>query len=367
MNQSSSDNLYDDTSAREKKESGSFVHRDKSLKKDTSYNQRDIHGEKAQAYISNYNYLNGGDAYYQRRKQPRQTKKYLDYSRDGEQNVSRYTESDDEIDAITNEEIGEHSSEEAPFRQPIHQTKSTLQLLKISSESSLKEGAADLSALDTIKPDKTLQENYKELMKFEPLSDPRDNIYNPIRNVSPQNQSSYQNSASDDFTSMYKFYDAKSKSSPKSSVISTKPLALRKRNREPYNPYPEELNYPKMEEYTQQENWPRTTSNREAYENRKDMYAASNDRNYVRDPYYAKEGVNLLQYERMNRVRSERYYNRDANYISPSSRHRLGYGRDNDYNRYARDQPTDSDYRRHEEDSYPASRRKATYNNYARY
>jgi hypothetical protein len=70
-----------------------------------------------------------GSEYYQRRKQPRQNKKYNEYSK--EQNNEHYkkTESDEEIDVIP---------KEASYRQPVHETKSTLQLKNLRSEGSPK-------------------------------------------------------------------------------------------------------------------------------------------------------------------------------------------------------------------------------------
>lgn len=86
-------------------------------------------------------------------------------------NNSKFTESDEEIDAISYEEIGEHSSKEAPFRQPVHETKSTLQLLKINSESM----RCDISELNDVKPvehEKSLEDNYQKLRKYDPVVHP---------------------------------------------------------------------------------------------------------------------------------------------------------------------------------------------------
>ena len=83
---------------------------------------------KAEVYISNYNFMNGSSTYLPRRKQPRQSRKANYYSND-----EKATESDEEVDAISNEELGENSSSENPLRQTIHETKTTLQLLKINT------------------------------------------------------------------------------------------------------------------------------------------------------------------------------------------------------------------------------------------
>jgi len=108
----------------------------------------------------------GGNDYYQRRRQPRQAKKFNDISKDAQNNYKIASDSEDEIDMIANEEIKEHDSKEAPFRQPVHQTKTTLQLLNLKSESSPQADHV-VTELHTLRPDRSLEENYNNLLHFE--------------------------------------------------------------------------------------------------------------------------------------------------------------------------------------------------------
>lgn len=67
------------------------------------------------------------------------------------------------------------------------------------------------------------------------------------------------------FSGMYSYHEEPFRNIQPTSTQSTKPLALRKRNRDPYNPYPENMDYLKYDHPNDEENWPRTASNRDSY------------------------------------------------------------------------------------------------------
>lgn len=135
MTNGSPDTVYADTSIQEKQENESFI-KGSDVK---DLRQRHVQKQSTGSYLSSYQFITGNENFYHRRKQPSQTK-MADLSK--EHVGIKVSDSEDEVDSITNEELGEHSSQEKPFRQPIHQTKSALQLLKINSEGSPISGVA---------------------------------------------------------------------------------------------------------------------------------------------------------------------------------------------------------------------------------
>lgn len=74
-------------------------------------------------------------------------------------------------------------------------------------------------------------------MKYDARSEVTENKYNPIRKTSPI-------SYSKDRSTKDGYYDnSKLSSGAFQPTASTKPLVLRKRNRDPYNPYPDPKSY----------------------------------------------------------------------------------------------------------------------------
>lgn len=119
----------------------------------------------SQTYLSNYSFITGNE-YYQRRKQPRQVKKFSEYSRESYSKFEKVEDSEEDIDHISNEEIKEHESQEAPFRQLVHKTKSTLQLLKLKSDRS-PQVKMYIPELNTIRVENSLHSNYRDFQEYE--------------------------------------------------------------------------------------------------------------------------------------------------------------------------------------------------------
>lgn len=168
INHSSSEDLYADTAQQEKLENESFRSDKESYNPSTS-----LGTHKSSVYSTNMIHRNVNSAIspeikmYPRRKQPRQTKRYLDYSK--EIDDGKATESDEEADAITNEDLGENLSKEAPFRQQVHETKSTLKLMKISSESpEIRD--YDAIEIDVHPSDRSHEDHYQHYSHFEQRS-----------------------------------------------------------------------------------------------------------------------------------------------------------------------------------------------------
>jgi len=237
------------------------------------------------SFVSNLNAMSSTDGYYQRRKQPRQARKYPESGRlrdNDKQSVATPTGSmyanrtsptsshlinshayrGSDLDEDVESNINDHSLEEAPLRQQIHHTKSTLRLLKINSECTPKNDEGNFVDINSINSDKSLEGKHIEYLKFEPQIDSRDPIYNSIRNVSLTNKSREYNENKDEYLNYNRYYDEPFKVVQQSSNQSTKPLALRKRNRDPYNPYSKNNDYKR---YQNDENWPRDSSSRDEY------------------------------------------------------------------------------------------------------
>lgn len=116
-----------------------------------------------------------GSEYYHRRKQPRQSKNSMSL-RDQNNELDKKSESDEEVDIIP---------KEVTYRQPVHETKSTLQLKNLRLEGSPKIVIPSSECISG-RADKASDEHYKEFMQFEPHSHSQANIYNPIRKITPE-------------------------------------------------------------------------------------------------------------------------------------------------------------------------------------
>lgn len=103
------------------------------LREESDFSGKTTTSDGSNTYYTNLNVTTGNE-FYQRRKQPRQAKKYLDLPKENQSHQERDLESEDEGDVISTEEIKEHSSQESPFRQQVHETKSKLNLKNIKFE-----------------------------------------------------------------------------------------------------------------------------------------------------------------------------------------------------------------------------------------
>lgn len=148
-------------------------------------------------------------------------------------NDERIIEFDDEADTISNEEVGENESSAIPLRQQIHQTKTTLQLLKINSEG-IKSDYYEMNNNSRETHENNITDNYAYSTRYEPYSNKTTNRYFPIRKVSPH-PNPYQNLVVDDQSNVKPNIEENERQSPVTTSF-TKPLALRRRNRDPYNP-----------------------------------------------------------------------------------------------------------------------------------
>jgi hypothetical protein len=375
----------------------------KTTQEEYLFNAHSIKNSDSGSFSSNM--VSSGEGYIHRRKQPRQSRKYLDYSRDKDSehhsNKSPYKyiganglDSDEELDSINNEEIGEQTLEEVQFRQPVHHTKSTLRLLKINSEGSPKVDIPRIPEISSLKNDKSLDRSHGEYVQFEPNSDPRGQIYNSIRNISPMNKSrEFVSREEETFSKIYSYHEEPFKIIQPTSTQSTKPLALRKRNRDPYNPYPENMDYLKYNLPNDEENWPRTKSNLDIYQLNKDIDYPSRNSGYEINHYPLEQPQNLTSYadreysrrcdlaswERdvpdylenldadpssgMHSYQDSSYYDRQ-DYVAPSNVLRRDSSRDRSFQRYDRDRSYE---KQSESTTYVPSRRKMVSENYSHY
>lgn len=118
-----------------------------------------------------------------------------------------------------------------PLRQNIHQTKTTLQLLKINSDKF--RDHSEFKETKTQENVSSLEDNYHKLIKYEPFSNQVTNRYIPIKQESPK---LYQNHTNGDFSCEFITHDENTLHIPNMNTYS-KTTVHRKRNREPYNPY----------------------------------------------------------------------------------------------------------------------------------
>ena len=288
INHSSSEDLYADTSQQEKRENESF--RSEASPKYSNQRNWAKMERKISSYSSNIhqNSIMTNDQteikFCPRRKQPRQTKLYHENSRDCEE--EKVTESDEEADAITNEDLGENSSKEAPFRQRVNETRPTIKFMQINSEGNIDH------EFESVDPDhnswnKSLEENYQGLIHYEPRFENVTNHYKIIKSSSFA--SKIYDPGNNENQNIMSQNDLDLNSSPISKTY-TKPLALRKRNREPYNPFSQNNQYLyrnrfqnlASSEYNQQENLPRTTWNKDTFEYRQEFYMQPEHRSYYR-------------------------------------------------------------------------------------
>lgn len=158
------------------------------------------------------------------------SKTYYEYSREY-CNEGKPTESDEDVDIIFSEEIGENSSKMIPLRQNIHETKTTLQLLKINSDN-LRD-RTEFKETKNFENVSSLRDNYQKLVKYEPFLNQTTNRYVPIKQESPRH---YQNHTSIDLSNDFTWQDENNLHIPSMNAYS-KTSVHRKRNREPYNPY----------------------------------------------------------------------------------------------------------------------------------
>ncbi|CAI2362830.1 unnamed protein product [Moneuplotes crassus] len=350
------------------------------MRKESDNSGKTTTSEGSNTYYSNYNVTTGSE-YYQRRKQPRQAKKYLDLPKENPTHQERDPESEDEADIIANEEIKEHASQESPFRQQVHETKSKLNLknIKFEEEFLAEAKTPDMAIMGKEKSGKS---EFQELVTAGTRSDSKQATGHISHHyLQPEIQVSHLNSiipnlpsctgsirsfpkestkftssgTKSEFSKTDSVIERKSllqKNNPRHSLqptteevvdsrqlnygfakpspaeMSTKPLALRKRSRKPYDLYSQGLyeDTCQSEDYPKDGQWMFSTGNRNPRTFQQEGYQRTTRRDlgYNNEGYRYDEGYDALG--EISRVRSQRYYERDndakrhKDYISPNPR-----------------------------------------------